>query len=95
MPVERFDAGRSHTRRIAEQTVDQHPHSQTRGVPAAGDQAAVGRLFGVFRVDMKTLGIEAEGEFEDFLLADAALPEVDCLPYREIFKVTICHLALS
>jgi len=64
-------------------------------VPAAGDQAAVGRFFGPFRIDMDKLRVVAPRELEDFRLAYGAFPKLYCFSNREIFKVTICHRVSS
>src|SRR3977135_2003272 len=66
--------------------LDQKPHGDSRGMPAARRQPAEDSAPRGVLVEMEWLRIEFGGESLDLLLVDPQSPGTEGLPYREVFE---------
>src|SRR5207249_2778160 len=88
-------AGADHAGRGLELALDQEPHGERGGVPAACRQAAEYRAARGRLVEMEGLRIEFGGEALDPLLLDPQTPGSEFLSCSEIFEVTHGHSGVT
>jgi len=86
-PAQLVDAARPHARHVVDEAAHEQSHEERGGVPAAGDQPAVDRLFGRFNAGMERLRVEPARELEDLLLADDLLAQLEHLTFAEVLQI--------
>src|SRR5262249_23250019 len=74
-----------------EVALDQQPHRDGGGVPAAGSQSAEYRVARGFLVEMERLRVELGGERLDSLLVDLQPTGAERLPDGEVFEIALLH----
>ena len=86
-----LDAGRADTGALVEVAVAHQPHAHARGLPAACDQAAVGRGAGLLLVGVVALGIPLPREGDDVLRRKRACAELERPAGMEVVEVVLEH----
>src|ERR1700724_3152326 len=74
-------------RAAAEGVIDHHAHAERGGMPAAGDEAAIGRAPGGFLVEVEWLRIELPGEVDDLLAGDLPRWRLPDVAGMEVFEI--------
>src|SRR5690606_17669559 len=88
-PADLVHAGRTHTRFRRDEMVDEDPHHDAAGHPAAGDEPAVDRLLGSLVIDVERLRVVPFRELDDLVLGDQVVTELKYFPGAEILEVTL------